>query len=120
MPLGSRLRASLALGRTKSGVALGYRHERSHDLIDVSVCPVLSPRVVERLPKLKQALAPLLGGKREASVRLTETENGLDVLLDGVRPAPAGLGVFAGKAASLRIARLTAGGGASAQRQRPR
>jgi 23S rRNA (uracil1939-C5)-methyltransferase len=110
MPLGSRRRASLALGRLESGVALGYRRARSRDLIDVSVCPVLSPRIVARLPELKQALAPLLGGKREASVGVTETENGLDVLLEGVRPAPEALGAFAGKAASLGIARLTVGG----------
>jgi 23S rRNA (uracil1939-C5)-methyltransferase len=110
VPLGSRRRASLALRRGDEGVALGYRRARSHDLIDVSVCPVLSPRIVERLPKLKQALAPLLDGKREARVSVTETENGLDVVLEGARPTPAALGVFAGKAALLGVARLTAGG----------
>ena len=110
VPLGSRRRAALVLGREKAGLALGYRRARSHDLIDVAVCPVLSPRIVERLPKLKQALAPLLGGKREAKVGVTDTENGLDIVIEGVRPTPATLGAFAGKAASLGLARLTADG----------
>ena len=110
VPLGSRRRAALVLGRGKAGLALGYRRARSHDLIDVAVCTVLSPRIVERLPKLKQALAPLLGGKREAKVGVTDTENGLDIVIEGVRPTPATLGAFAGKAASLGLARLTADG----------
>jgi 23S rRNA (uracil1939-C5)-methyltransferase len=89
---------------------LGYLRARSHELIDVTVCPVLSPRIVGRLGKLKQALAPLLGGKREAKVNVTETEGGLDVVLEDARPSPSALGAFAGKAASLGVARLTAGG----------
>jgi 23S rRNA (uracil1939-C5)-methyltransferase len=80
VPLANRRRAALALASSKQGVALGYRRARSHELIDIEVCPILSPRIVDRLPKLKQALAPLLGGKREARVGVTETESGLDIV----------------------------------------
>jgi len=110
VPVGSRRRTALALGRGKEGLALGYRRARSHELIDVDICPILSPRIVARLPKLKQALGTLLGGKREARVSLTETEGGVDIVLEGVRPSPAALGAFAGKAASLGVARLTVDG----------
>jgi 23S rRNA (uracil1939-C5)-methyltransferase len=97
VPVGSRRRTALALGRGKEGLALGYRRARSHELIDVDICPILSPRIVARLPKLKQALGTLLGGKREARVSLTETEGGLDIVLEGVRPSPAALGAFPAK-----------------------
>ncbi len=112
VPLGSRRRAGLALGRGKAGLALGYRRARSHALIDIAVCPVLSPRIAASLPKLKEALAPLLGGKREAKVGVTETGSGsgLDIVVEGIEPKPASLGAFAGKAASLGVARLTANG----------
>ena len=110
VPLASRRRAALALGRTKQGVALGYRRARSHDLIDVAACPVLTPRISDSLPKLKAALAPLLGGKREARVSVTGTLNGLDIVLEGARPSPASLGAFAGKAGAIGAARLTADG----------
>jgi 23S rRNA (uracil1939-C5)-methyltransferase len=110
VPLGSRRRASLALGRGKAGLALGYRRARSHALIEIAVCPVLSPRIVASLPKLKEALAPLLGGKREAKVSVTETASGLDIVVEGIKPRPAAFGAFAGKAASLGVARLTADG----------
>jgi 23S rRNA (uracil1939-C5)-methyltransferase len=109
VPLGTRRRASLALGHHKTGAAFGYHRARSHDLIDVTACPVLSPRIVAALPKLKAALASL-GGRREANVSVTETNSGLDIVVDGVRPAPAALAAFAGQAQALGVARLTVDG----------
>ena len=110
VPLGSRRRASLAFGRGAKGPALGYHLSRSHELIGVEVCPVLSPRIVAALPKLRKALAPLVGEKREAKVSVTEIDNGLDIVVEGVRSAPAALAAFVRQAPALGVARLTAGG----------
>jgi 23S rRNA (uracil1939-C5)-methyltransferase len=110
VPLGSRRRATLTLGRNQQGLAFGYRRARSHDLIDVQTCPVLSPRIVASLSKLKTALAPLLGRKREARVGVTETETGLDIVIEGLRPAEAVLARLAGEAAKLGVARITVDG----------
>jgi 23S rRNA (uracil1939-C5)-methyltransferase len=112
VPVGSRRRAALTLGRNQQGLALGYRRARSHDLIDIDVCPVLSPRIVKRLPKLKVALAPLLGRKAEARVGVTETETGLDLVIEGLRPPEAALARLAGDAAKLGVARITVDGDA--------
>ncbi len=109
VPLASRRRAALALGLGQEGPVLGYRRARSHDLIDVEACPVLVPAISDRLPRLKQALGSLLGGKREARVALTATETGLDILLEGARPGPAAMAAFAAEAAALGVARLTVG-----------
>lgn len=109
VPLASRRRATLALGRGQQGPVLGYRRARSHELIDVEACPVLAPAISDRLPRLKQALGSLLAGKREARVTLTATETGLDVLLEGARPGPAAMAAFAAEAAALGVARLTVG-----------
>jgi len=108
--LGSRRRATFSLGRDGQGVVLGYRRARSHDLIDIEMCPILSPGIVARLPKLKAALAPLLGGKREARVGVTETETGLDIVVEGVRPKESALVRLAGEAGALGVARITVGG----------
>ena len=110
VPLGSRRRATFALGRTPQGLVLGYRRARSHDLIDIDTCPILSPAIVSRLPKLKAVLGPLLGGKREARVSVTETETGLDVVVEGVRPKEAVLAKLASETARLGVARVTVGG----------
>jgi len=110
VPLGSRRRATLTLGRDHQGFALGYRRARSHDVIDIEVCPILSPGIVARLPKFKAMLAPLLGSKREARVGVTETANGFDVVVEGVRLKQASLAGLARQAASLGVARLTVDG----------
>jgi len=112
VPLGSRRRAALSLGRNGQGqaLALGYRRARSHDLIDVAVCPILLPEIVGALPGLKRALAPLLGNKREARVGITATETGLDIVVDGVRAKETALAKLAGGAGALGIARITVGG----------
>jgi 23S rRNA (uracil1939-C5)-methyltransferase len=110
VPLGSRRRAALTLARAKTGTALGYRRARSHELIDIAVCPVLSPGIVARLSKLKVALVPLASGRREVRVGVTETPSGLDIVLEGARPREAALAAFAGEAAALGVARLTCDG----------
>jgi 23S rRNA (uracil1939-C5)-methyltransferase len=107
--LGTRRRASLALGRTGGTPALGYRRARSHDLVDIASCPVLSPRIEASLPKLKAVLEPLIGRKREARVSVTETAGGLDVLVEGVRPGPATLSALAASAESLGAVRIAVG-----------
>jgi 23S rRNA (uracil1939-C5)-methyltransferase len=111
VPLGSRRRATFALARDGHGLALGYRRARSHDLIDIDICPILSSKIVARLPKLKAALSPLLEGKREARIGITETETGLDVVMDGVRrPKETVMAKLAGGAAGLGLARITVAG----------
>jgi 23S rRNA (uracil1939-C5)-methyltransferase len=110
VPLASRRRATFALGRTGQGIAFGYRAARSHDIVDVGACPVLSSRIVMRLTKLKSALAPLLTGKREARVTVTETGQGLDVAVEGVRASPQVLSRLAGQSETLGLARLTVTG----------
>ncbi len=104
--LGTRRRATFTLG----GGKLGYRRARSHELIEIESCPVLSPRIVAALPGLKRALAPLVKGGREARVAITETDAGLDMLVEGIATTPSALASLAAGAAQLGLARLTLGG----------
>ena len=108
--LASRRRAAFALGRTAENTAFGYRAARSHDIVDIATCPVLSPSIAGRLPKLKSALAPLLGGKREARVTATETDQGLDLVVKGIRPSPSLFAKLATAGASLGASRISVDG----------
>ena len=119
VPLASRRRAAFALGRTAKGIAFGYRAARSHAIVDIAACPVLSPGIAGRLPKLKSALAPLLGGKREARITVTEAEQGLDVVVEGIRPSPALFARLATAGASFGAARITLDGESLALRGTP-
>jgi 23S rRNA (uracil1939-C5)-methyltransferase len=110
VPLATRRRAAFALGRTGQGIAFGYRAARSHAIVDIAACPVLSPGIAGRLPKLRAALAPLLGGRREARITVTEAEQGLDVMVEGIRPSPALIAKLAAAGASFGAARITLDG----------
>src|SRR5512146_382085 len=107
VPLASRRRAALTLGRTARGAAFGYREARSHDIVDIAACPVLSPGIAGRLPKLKSTLSPLLGGKREARITVTDTSQGLDLVVEGIRPSPSLLAKLAAAGAGIGAARIT-------------
>jgi 23S rRNA (uracil1939-C5)-methyltransferase len=110
VPLASRRRAAFTLGRVNDSIAFGYRAARSHAIVDIAACPVLSPGIARRLPKLKSALAPLLGGKREARITVTEAEQGLDLVVEGMRPPPSLLAKLAAAGAGLGAARVTVDG----------
>jgi 23S rRNA (uracil1939-C5)-methyltransferase len=109
VPLASRRRATFALGRAGQGLTLGYRAARSHSIVGIEVCPVLSPGIEACLPKLRSALAPL-AGKREARVIVTETNTGLDVTVEGGRLSPRLLTELAAEMQELGAARLTVDG----------
>jgi 23S rRNA (uracil1939-C5)-methyltransferase len=107
--LASRRRASFALARSGKEVAFGFRAARSHAIVDVESCPLLTPRLDAVLPKLKAVLAPLLG-KRDAQVMVTVADNGLDVVVDGGRASPHLMSPLAASAGALGMIRLTVDG----------
>jgi 23S rRNA (uracil1939-C5)-methyltransferase len=110
VPPESRRRASFALARNKDGLELGFKRVRSHELVNIETCPVLSPNIVASLPGLKAALAPLLHPKRELRVTLTETRQGLDLVVEGAKTSPSALTQLGAQAAKLGIARCTMNG----------
>jgi 23S rRNA (uracil1939-C5)-methyltransferase len=115
VPAGSRRRASFALARNKEGLALGYKRVRSHELLNIETCPVLIHKIVASLEGLKAALAPLLHPKRELRVTLTETPQGLDLVVEGAKTSPSALALLGAHAAKLGIARCTMNGELVAQ-----
>ncbi len=69
MPLASRRRAIFGLESGGGNIAFGYRRTRSHELVDIDTCPILSPRIVSRLSDLKALLAPLCERTSQAPCR---------------------------------------------------
>jgi 23S rRNA (uracil1939-C5)-methyltransferase len=110
---GSRRRCVLTARRTGGRVELGYRADRSHDLVDLAECPVLRPEIVAAFDGLRAIAAAILAPDETARLTLLVTAAGLDVAVDtGLRrqPAPALRMTLAQLAAHHRIARLTLDG----------
>jgi 23S rRNA (uracil1939-C5)-methyltransferase len=60
------------------GMAVGYMQARSHDLLDITHCPILVPGLEQRAVSLTHPIAATLG---DCDVAYTATDTGLDVAI---------------------------------------
>ncbi|MDR7154544.1 23S rRNA (uracil1939-C5)-methyltransferase [Sphingobium xenophagum] len=104
----TRRRASLRAARSGRKITIGFAEAGSHTLIDLTMCTVLDPRLFALLAPLRDLLTLILPDKRAAHVRMSLIDQGVDLLLEGVRveglAADEGLGDFA---RTHGLARLT-------------
>jgi 23S rRNA (uracil1939-C5)-methyltransferase len=112
VPKGRRRRAAFTVERQLHGVELGFRAAGSHDLVDVSECPVLEPKIVNALPGLRALVAPLMAPRAELRMGVTLTKSGLDVTLEGIKRklSPDVRTRIAMDAAALNLARVSVEG----------
>jgi 23S rRNA (uracil1939-C5)-methyltransferase len=85
-PTGSRRRARFAAERTKDGLLFGFHMPESSEIARDAECRVLSPRLKEALPTLRDLAAAALGVGGAAAVTATLADNGLDVLIAMEKP----------------------------------
>lgn len=104
----TRRRASLRAARAGKTITIGFAEAGSHTLIDLQMCAVLDPRLFALLAPLRGLLRLILPDKRAAHVRMSLIDQGVDLLLEGVKveglAADEGLGDFA---RTHGLARLT-------------
>ncbi len=129
VPPGTRRRAVLAAVQSGGGVRLGFHEARSHAVVDVTQCLILHPGLMMLLAPLRAALQTLLNAGERATVTLTLSDNGPDVLVSTPR-APAlaareSLAAFAEQQDLARVSWHPAGGASElkpepiAERRRP-
>ena len=56
---GTRRRATLKIGKTREGIEVGFHPQRSHAIVDMRECLVLTPGLVEFVQNLRVAAAGL-------------------------------------------------------------
>ncbi|BBD97264.1 class I SAM-dependent RNA methyltransferase [Sphingobium amiense] len=107
-PPRTRRRAALRAARSGKRVTIGFAEEGSHTLIDLSMCEILDPRLFALVAPLRGLLASILPDRRAAHVKMSLIDQGVDLLLEGVRveglAADEALGDFA---RAQGLARLT-------------
>jgi len=84
-PPRTRRRASLRAERRGGQVLLGFNAGASHRIVDMRECHILRPELFALVAPLRALLAGLLPPRRQGEVRLTLCDEGVDVLLEGVR-----------------------------------
>ncbi len=83
-PPRTRRRATLHAERRGRQVHLGFTEQSSHRLIDLQQCEILDPRLFALLNPLRGLLAAHLPANRRAEVHLALTDQGPDVLVEGL------------------------------------
>lgn len=83
-PPNTRRRATLHAERRGRQVHLGFTEQGSHRLVDLEECWVLAPDLFALVAPLRGLLAALLPNTRRVNVHLALTDQGRDVLIDGL------------------------------------
>ncbi|TNE61290.1 MAG: 23S rRNA (uracil(1939)-C(5))-methyltransferase RlmD [Alphaproteobacteria bacterium] len=81
-PAASRRRVAMKALKTVSGVILGFNERQSHRLVDVETCPVTRPELTSLMQPLRAILNDLLAQAMNATVHMTLTHLGVDLLID--------------------------------------
>ena len=107
VPLHSRRRAVFKLAKSAGAVSVGFHGARSHDIVDMHECLVLTPALSGLASQLRMALAPILGEGEKLDLHVTETATGLDLAFRWARKlSPALTGEIARALASANVARI--------------
>lgn len=117
---GQRRRVTLSVRSEHGRVQTGFNAAHSHDIVEISECPVASPALVAAFPDMRE-LARLLKVTREGGhVTLTETSTGLDVSFSGFEKLDDALRrKLSDFALRKHFARLSAGEDVIVERVRP-
>jgi 23S rRNA (uracil1939-C5)-methyltransferase len=84
-PPRSRRRATLRAERIGARVVIGFNESQSHRIVDMRECHVIRPELFALVDPLSRLLPQLLAPRRQASVALTLTDQGVDVAIEGVQ-----------------------------------
>ncbi len=77
-PLHSRRRAVFKIKSLPEGLHIGFHAARSHTIVDMHQCDILTPGLFALVGKLRAALEPLFGAGEAAELHVTECDNGFD------------------------------------------
>jgi 23S rRNA (uracil1939-C5)-methyltransferase len=83
-PPRSRRRAALRAERIGRRVVLGFNEASSHRIVDMRECHILRPELFALVAPLRALLAGLLRERRQATIRMTLADQGVDLALEGV------------------------------------
>lgn len=117
----TRRRAVFAAHRVGKQIHIGFHGRRSHRIVPISDCAIITPGLLALLPKLEPIAAITAPPKDALTITATETITGFDIALTGVaRGFPADSRVRAVQlAGELGLARLSINGEVVMERTAP-
>ena len=110
VPPRSRRRAVFKIKSLASGLHIGFHAAKSHTVIDMHHCDVLTPGLFTLVGALREKLEPLFGVGEAAELHVTETDTGFDCAFRWrAQLTPTLRAALSSALSGLGIARLTMG-----------
>lgn len=107
-PAGARRRAALTAERKGGDLRLGFNEAGSHQIVNLSECPVLAPPLAALIAPLHRWLRTALSPRQRVPVRMTLADQGVDLMIGGLTlEGLAALEAMTGFARTHQLARLT-------------
>ena len=107
VPEKTRRRAVFKFAKQKGAVVAGFHAARSHEIVDMHECLVLTPALLGLIVDLRRALADILSDGEKGEVHVTDTGTGLDLAFRSPRKLTPALTTAIAQAFSGRqIARI--------------
>ena len=120
VPEKSRRRAVFKFGKETGKVVAGFHAARSHAIVEMRECLVLTPALLHLTNLLRDGLGPLLAEGEKAEVHVTDSDTGLDLAFRWRRKLTSGLTAeVAGAFSGANIARIIFNGEMLSERQKP-
>jgi len=108
VPPATRRRAVFKIARRQGATEIGFHALRSHAIVDMRECLVLTPRLVRLASRLRPLLNTLLANGQSAEAHVTEAGNGIDIAFRAnVQMKPAIAAAFATWAPETGTIRVT-------------
>jgi 23S rRNA (uracil1939-C5)-methyltransferase len=86
-PPGTRRRCVFKIAKRGGAVTIGFHARASHDIVDMHECRVLTPALVALVPRLRAVMGDILRDNDGVEARVTQTDNGFDLLLRWKKPS---------------------------------
>jgi len=110
VPPRTRRRATLKLRKENGEARVGFHAARTHDLVAIEECHVLTPGLFRHTQGVRRMLSPLLREGEDADLYMLEASNGFDLSIAWRRRiVPEIPARIAAIAPSLNLIRVTAG-----------
>jgi len=120
VPEKTRRRAVFKFGKQKGAVIVGFHAARSHEIVDMRECLVLSPALLALTGDLRRVLAGILSDGEKGEVHVTDTESGLGLTFRSPRKlTPALTAAIARSFAGSPVARIVFNGEIVFEQQAP-
>jgi 23S rRNA (uracil1939-C5)-methyltransferase len=109
-PPQARRRAVFKIKSLPEGIHIGFHAAKSHSIVDMHQCDILTPGLFALVGKLRAKLEPIFGVGEAAELHVTECDNGFDATFRWERKLVPGLVALLSQAlGGIGIARLIVG-----------